>query len=80
MERLKLKGAYEEKRMHSQELAARAAGIIRALRDLAMPAAITPLSGIKTEEIKEFSTLLHEIKTQYVQLVNEMAELKEEIG
>lgn len=80
MERLRLKGALEEKKLKSQELAARAAGVIRGLRDLAVPAVITPLQAIHTEEIRELASLLHEIKTQYLEILFEMDMIKGELS
>ena len=79
-ERLKLRGALEEKRLKAQDLAVRAAAIIRAMRDLTLPAAVTPLAEIDSAQILQLAAMLHEIRTNYISLVSDIEELKRELG
>jgi len=79
-ERLKLRGALEEKRLKAQDLAVRAAGIIRAMRDLTLPAAVTPLAEIDSAQILQLAAMLHEIRTNYISLASDIEELKRELG
>ena len=79
-ERLKLRGALEEKRLKAQDLAVRAAGIIRAMRGLTLPAAVTPLAEIDSAQILQLAAMLHEIRTKYMSLASDIEALKRELG
>lgn len=79
-EYLRIRGALEEKKLKAQELAVRAAGVIRALRDLAVPASITPLREIDSAQILELSRMLHEIRGRYMDIISDMEMIKKDLG
>lgn len=79
-EYLKMRGALEEKKLAAQELAVRAAGIIRALRDLALPAAVTPLREIDSAQVLQLAQMLHEIRGRYMDICADMGMIKKDLG
>jgi len=79
-ERLILEGALQEKKMKSMELATRAEGLIRAMKDALMPASVMPLKDLRTGEVRLQAAELDDVRTEYLQLSKDMAEIKKELG
>jgi hypothetical protein len=79
-QRLILRGALEEKKMARIKLAARAAGIIRALKIIVQPAAVTPLEELKSAEAAELAAELDGVRGQYLKLCSEIVEIEQELG
>ncbi|WP_028320388.1 hypothetical protein [Desulfatiglans anilini] len=79
-ERLMLKGALEEKKLRSMKLAIKADGLIRGIKQIIQPAAVTPLRDLRTSEALELIGELDDLKTEYVQVVAEMDEIRRELG
>ena len=79
-ERLMLEGALQEKKMQGISLATRAEGLIRALKIAIQPASVTPLKELRTDEIRELAIELDTLKTEYVGLTQQMADISRELG
>ena len=78
-ERLMMEGSLQRKKMHSMELATRAAGLIRSLKIIIQPAAITPLADLRTGEALALMQDLHEVRIEYFQVISEMEEIRKEL-
>ena len=79
-DRLVLRGALAEKKEKRFRLAAKAAGIISALRRMVLPAAVTPLADLPTAEIMALAVDLDSVRDAYMELSAEMADIERELG
>lgn len=79
-ERLILKGAHQEKKMERMKLAIRAEALIRGLRTSILPASVTPLSDLRTDEIRELAIELDDLKAEYEKLRSDISNIEKELG
>ena len=78
-ERLILKGALQDKKMERMRLAARAQGLITAIKQIVQPASVVPLKDLRTDEALELVADLHGLREQYVPLCAEIEEIEREL-
>lgn len=79
-ERLILRGALQEKKMERMRLAARAQGIITAIKQIIQPASVIPLRELKTSGALEMVSELHRLRELYLPLCVEIDELERELN
>ena len=79
-ERLILEGALTEKKRRQIAIATKADGIIRALKMIVQPGAVRPFAELKTGEARQLIVELDELHTEYVALLGEIKEIKQELG
>jgi hypothetical protein len=78
-ERLILKGALQDKKMERMRLAARAQGLITAVKQIVQPASVIPLKDLKTDEALELISELHRLREVYVPLCAQIEEIEREL-
>ncbi len=79
-ERLILKGALQEKKMERMRLAARAQGLISAIKQIIQPASVIPLKELRTDEALELISDLHRLRESYLPLCEEIREIERELA
>ena len=79
-ERLILRGALQEKKMDRMRLAARAQGLIAAIKQIVQPAAVIPLKDLQTAEALELVSELHKIRELYLPLCRQIKEIERELN
>ena len=79
-ERLILQGVLSDKKRKQLEIPTKANGIIRAIKMIAQPATVTPFANIKTGELRQLIIELDDLHTEYVTLLAEISEIKQELG
>jgi len=79
-ERLMLQGLLGEKKRKQLEIATKANGLIRAIKMIVQPATVTPFAAVKTGEARQLIIELDDLHTEYVTLLAEIAEIKQELG
>lgn len=78
-ERLILRGALQEKKMERMRLAARAQGLISAIKQIVQPASVIPLRDLRTAEALELAADLHGLRESYAVLCLEIEEIEREL-
>lgn len=79
-ERLILKGALQEKKLERMRLAARAQGLITAIKQIVQPASVIPLKDLRTDEAFELISELHRLRDVYMPLCAEIGEIERELA
>ncbi|WAC06592.1 MAG: hypothetical protein OS130_10035 [Thermodesulfobacteriota bacterium] len=79
-ERLILQGALAEKKRKQIAIVTKADGIIRAIKIIIQPGAIRPFAELKTGEARQLIIELDDLHTEYVQLLDQIADIKRELG
>lgn len=79
-ERLMLKGALVEKKLAKMNMAAKAEGLIRAIKMIMQPASVTPLREVRTDEARQLIADLDDLRKEYLRLVAEIEEIERELG
>ena len=79
-ERLILKGALQDKKMERMRLAARAQGLITAVKQIVQHASVIPLKDLRTDEALELISELHRLREIYVPLCAEIEEIERELN
>ncbi|MFZ2448112.1 MAG: hypothetical protein WAW37_17275 [Syntrophobacteraceae bacterium] len=78
-ERLILKGALQDKKLERMRLAARAQGLITAIKQIVQPASVVPLKDLRTDEAFELIAELHRLRGLYLPLCAEIEEIEREL-
>ena len=79
-ERLIMEGALAEKKRRQIAVATKADGLIRAIKTIIQPGAIRPFAELKTGEARQLIIELDNLHTEYVTLLAEISEIKQELG
>ncbi len=79
-ERLMLRGALQEKKLERMRLAARAQGLISAIKQIVQPASVIPLRELRTDEALELISELHRLREAYMPLCAEIGEIERELA
>ena len=79
-ERLTMLRALEEKRRKRRDLAVRAEGLIREIRDKVMPFSITPLEELPSGDAKDLTAELHDVRMEYIQVLEDIRDIERRVG
>lgn len=79
-ERLIMEGALAEKKRRQIAIVTKADGLIRAIKMIIQPGAVRPFAELKTGEARQLIIELDDLHTEYVNLLDQIAEIKQELG